>query len=525
LKENVKGKFGGLKKFFKKKRNIAISLVVLAGIIFTVSKMGGAKEQDITIPQESFAKVSKGNIEMSISSSGNIESKYLKDLKTKNRGSISNVYMKEGQKVNRGDRILDLDNEDNTISVSQKEISIFREEQSLTDLIEKADKLNLKSPYSGVVTEIKVQEGDEVSNGEEFLTIIDKDTIVVKAPFTKGQISQMSVGNEAKVILTDSFKSVTGKVTELEKNGKGSTTGAVLYNAVIEIKNPGSILEGVFTQPSVKLNSGVFADSYAIEKPKTEFKRSEVVKFEVGGDIKRIVVKEGDKVSIGQVLVNMENDDVMKEITLQRKSLESSRLDYNKQTEKLNDNIIYSPIEGTVVDIPVVSGENVAEEQVVAKVADLNNLEMTVMIDEMDILNVKEGQKAIVEVSAIEGSTYEGTVTSISQLAKVENGMAKYEVTVTLNQVEGIKLGMSASVKVILQSKEDILILPIEAITNEGEKSYVFVKEEGKEENKKVEVQTGINSNSTIEIVSGVKEGEEVLLQNSVPFAMPGMGM
>lgn len=145
------------------------------------------------------------------------------------------------------------------------------------------------------------------------------------------------------------------------------------------------------------------------------------------------------------------------------------------------------------------------------------NMLLSVNIDELDILSVQEGQKATVTLDALEGQEFEGELSKINRTASNNGGVTKYTAEVTIPKNESMLAGMNASATIIIESKENILTLPAEAVQERGNRSFVYT-EEGEDGtlSGEVEIETGISDGTKVEITSGLEEGQTVYYQAAV---------
>lgn len=200
--------------------------------------------------------------------------------------------------------------------------------------------------------------------------------------------------------------------------------------------------------------------------------------------------------------------------------------------DNLSKTVYNSPIDGIITSLRVEEGEVAIigtmnnPGTVLMTIADLSVMEVEIEVDETDVIGVKLGQKAEVRVDALPGQTIMGKVTEIgsSALQKVTTSQeAKdFKVVITLeNPPQSLKPGLSASADISTAEKKDVLAVPIS--------SLVLREKEGKEKNKNEEqeegvfiaensrakfypVKKGIMGEMTIEITSGLKEGQEVIV-------------
>ena len=157
------------------------------------------------------------------------------------------------------------------------------------------------------------------------------------------------------------------------------------------------------------------------------------------------------------------------------------------------------------------SSEYSAYETVAFTIASQDYAKIIVNVDELDILSVEEEQSAAVTLDALENESYTGTVTKISNTASAGNGSTKYEVEITVPMDENMRIGMSASAAIQVSKAEDTLILPMTALQQRGDKSFVYTQKDKDETlSGETAVETGLSDGQNVEISSGLEEGDEV---------------
>lgn len=166
-------------------------------------------------------------------------------------------------------------------------------------------------------------------------------------------------------------------------------------------------------------------------------------------------------------------------------------------------------------------------ESIAFTVRKTDRMKVQVSIDEQDILLLSKGQKADVTLDALEGQTFEGTVTEIGADAETGSGSAKYPVAIEIDSADNMKFGMSAEVTVKVGESADVLVIPMEALQQEGETTFVYTEEadDGTLGGKK-NVETGLSDGENVEITSGLSDGDTIYYQkadSSNTFSSPFM--
>ena len=158
------------------------------------------------------------------------------------------------------------------------------------------------------------------------------------------------------------------------------------------------------------------------------------------------------------------------------------------------------------------SGSENSELTTAFSLAKGDTMSITVNVDEMDILSVAVGQKAMITLDALDGQSLEGQITRIDKNGTSNGGVTKYPVEIEVAKEETMLVGMNASVSIIIDEKADALLIPAQAVTEEGNHSYVYTEKNEKtgELSGKTEVTTGSSDGQNIEILEGLEEGTQV---------------
>ncbi len=198
---------------------------------------------------------------------------------------------------------------------------------------------------------------------------------------------------------------------------------------------------------------------------------------------------------------------------------------YQRAQDYLAKTTMRSPIDGVVTAVNAKVGETAMmgtmniQGTVILTVSDLSQIITEVQVDEVDLPRLKLGQPAVVTVDALNGKKYDGTVIEIGASAQAAQSAAsstirQFKVKVALTHPDAeIKPGITARVRLIADKRKDVLKAPIGAIRSEEKDGqqvfYVFVADKGKALKKPITV--GLSDDSSTEITSGLKEGDEII--------------
>ncbi len=200
-------------------------------------------------------------------------------------------------------------------------------------------------------------------------------------------------------------------------------------------------------------------------------------------------------------------------------SLDAAKLELAKAELELAKAIIIAPFDGIVTGIDMKEGERISAAIAVISVVDPTSIKMDGVIDEIDVSKVKLGQEAIITLDALLDKEVKGRVTFISQAGTVQAGVVSYKTTVTLqNPDEELRDGMSATAEIVIERHENVLLIPNRTI--QGTWDNLWVEVVVGEQTEQRQITLGLSDGVNTEVLSGLEEGEEVVLPpvSQIPF-------
>ncbi|MCE1252725.1 MAG: efflux RND transporter periplasmic adaptor subunit [Anaerolineae bacterium] len=181
-----------------------------------------------------------------------------------------------------------------------------------------------------------------------------------------------------------------------------------------------------------------------------------------------------------------------------------------------------APINGVVTSVNSKIGDQVSAGLSTFRIDDFSHLLVDVEVPEVDINKIQPGQPATLTFDAIQDKIYNGKVTEVSKVGVTSSGVVNYTVTVELTDAdEAVLTGMTASVNVVVQQLDKVLLTPNRAVKRINGKTYIYILKN--EIPQRVEITLGAYSDTNSEIASGeVNEGDLIVL--NPPAEMQTMG-
>jgi macrolide-specific efflux system membrane fusion protein len=238
------------------------------------------------------------------------------------------------------------------------------------------------------------------------------------------------------------------------------------------------------------------------------------IKPPIAGRIEDVLVREGETVRKGQILAWMSSSERAALLDAARAKGEAELAHWE---ELYRAAPLLAPLDGTIIARKVEPGQTVTAADAVLVLAD--RLIVQAQVDETDIGLVQLGQRAEIDVDAYTGKTVPARVDHIAYEATTVNNVTIYEVDVLPDQVpEFMRSGMTANVTLLVALRENVLVLPSEAVRRENGGATVQMAGPGGGPAAAVPVTCGLEDGKKIEIVSGVSEGDTVLVR---AFSLP----
>lgn len=183
---------------------------------------------------------------------------------------------------------------------------------------------------------------------------------------------------------------------------------------------------------------------------------------------------------------------------------------------------IMAPFDGTVVSVGVKKNDVLSAIDYASKTAvqlvDTSQIKFQGLVDEIDILKIKTGQKATVSVDAVPDKTFTGTVSFISPFGTPDtNNVVKFPVTIKLDPTDvALKGSLTATADISIYSVGNVLLVPLSAVTTTSAGTFVTIVNEATGQQEKRQVTIGNKNLQFAEVLSGLKEGDKVTVEEKV---------
>jgi len=343
-----------------------------------------------------------------------------------------------------------------------------------TGKVEPITKVEVKSKASGIVKKLLVDAGDKVKKGQ-LLAQLDKLEI-------EAQVEQ------SKAALQAAEANLTSSKADWER-------------AKVDAEGPEvPMTKRGYDRAQGMAKDGVVSQS-ALDDAEKEYK----------------MALNKQNVAKAQITV------LQGKIAQSQAQIAESRANLDQLEEQLSYTDIVSPIDGVILSRDVELGDAVSSILVLGSSAtlvmtlgDTSSVYVKGKVDESDIGRVYLGQPARIKVESFKDKTFNGVVTKISPMGVEKDNVTTFEVRASINNPGGeLKAEMTANAEIILEEHKGVLQIPEGAILyDKDKKASVEVPDpKAKDGKDKIAVNIGISNGAKTEVLSGLKEGQEVVLQ------------
>lgn len=399
-----------------------------------------------------------------------------------------------------------------TIDSSNAANSVEKAQRNYEDAV---DAQYVRSTIGGTLASYKVAVGDVVNAGQEVATVRDASTLLLTLEFPAADAANFTVGQAAQVTLDGTFEAVSGTVRSVSGADALSSGNLLVRTVTIAVNNTGSLTTAQAATASV---NGVSA----LASAKFSYQNEQTITASTGGTVTALCMKEGSSVSADTALVRISGKELTKQVQNASDNLRSAQMSMEDTEDQLNNYTITSPISGTIISKEVKAGDtvsNTAGSTSLCTIYDLSYLQMTVNVDELEILSIKEGQRVTITADAISDRTFTGVVTSVSKAGTTAGGTTTYPVTIRIDDTGDLLPGMNATAEITTASAENALSIPNAAVARGN---YVLVTKDSPsaanadpsmiapEGYVYVKVTTGTSDDDYIAVTSGLQEGDTV---------------
>lgn len=473
-----------------------LSTVLLALVGTTACDSIGGGQETVSRQQ---VEVTRGDLTLQVTGNGKIETSREARLTFGSAGKIDEILVREGDRVKAGDVLASLDTSTLELAVNQAEMALTQAEVTLTQaqLARETVEYDLENTRNS---------GDSLQ-----LALLNAQIALDTATMALNS-----------AITTVDFQSLKAELD------KAKAWYDYVYNTLrltADVAEWSLALERA--QESLDIAQANYDEALSGEdSSQANLRKKQVEAAEVSVDLAKKNIDELDK-SIA--LKELQLASAEQSITQARQAVDLARQSLTDAQRQLDEATITAPFDGVVAVVMAEEGDIIPSPSMAPKaiihMINPDYLELVIEVDEIDIPLVELEQVATVGVDALPDKEYRGIVTAVYPVPMEVGGVVLYQVKIGLDTSKNskIKVGMSASADIVVEKREDVLIVPSRAVTR-NEQKQTIVKVMVGEQVQEREVVVGLDDGLRAEIISGVREGEMVVVEVKVK-SVSGMSL
>ena len=501
------------KQFLKRNWKKITAVVCVAAVAAAVLLPKNSKKAVQASTQYMEVALERRDITNTLSGSGTISAANTYTVKSLVKGTVLTADFEVGDTIKKGTVLYTIDSSDVATSVEKAQLALEQAQRSYDDT---ADAQYIRSVIGGTVASIKVKAGDYVTAGQEIATVRDDSSLLLTLEFPAADASGFAVGQAAEVILNGTFETLSGTVQAVAGTDTISSGNLLVRTVTIAVKNNGSLTTAQAASATI---NGVSA----LASARFDYQHQQTVTATTSGTVAAVCVKEGTAIEANTAIVQLSGTELSRQVQSAADSLLNAQLSMSDTQKQMENYTIPSPISGTVIQKNVKAGDTVGTDttasETLCTIYDLSYLEMTLNVDELEILSIKEGQTVTITADAIPDRTFTGVVTSVSAAGTTTGGTTTYPVTIRIDDTGDLLPGMNATAEIEVSSASNALAVPNGSVVRGN---YVLVTKDSPSAANAVQdmtapdgyvyvkITTGTSDDDYIEVASGLQEGDTI---------------
>ena len=403
--------------------------------------------------------VTRGSIQSMVEGSGTTKAKDSATV-TPGSGTILELFVQEGDQVTAGQQLYRMDDTTARDAVTEAQKSVDNCNKELQAVYDKIAELSITAPHAGNLREVAdLKVGDTVNEGDTIATLVNDTKLRLSLYYSYAYEGNIKVGQTAQISIPAIMAPVTGKVEQINKVRFVSPEGATHFEVVLVLDNPGTLAEGM--DASAGLTAADGTPIYPYQNGKLEYYESTKITAKATGPVERVSLLNYGDVKAGQLLVQLGAKDTDEEIASKENALKAAQEKLEEATKELEKYNAVAPIDGTVLQCSLTEGQEVSSGQGIT-IADTSQMIIEIQVDERNARYIKAGM--MVDINQY-GTPYVGIVESVSMTASGENGVASIPAVVTVDNYDGSMIpGTYAEYSFVASESEDCLTVPVQAV-------------------------------------------------------------
>ena len=499
-------------KFLKRKRNIwiiAILIIILLVGYFIFGRKGNANSVQV-------GTVSKQDLQETVLSTGQVVSSTDLNLSFQGSGIVRKVLVSAGDKVKQGQLLASLDQSSALASLTTANGSLKQAQANYDKLTNGATPQDIQM-LQDAVTSAKVNVNSSVNNATTVLNSAYTAIYNAYAVVNTLQINYFGSNDQSGIAVQENKANINDNLAKARSSIDQINSTDGMDIAILNMQN---YLNSVFNSLQItrdQCDLGTYYTKISIGD-KTSL---DTQKAAISAALTSVNNLQSSIASYSATLQTAEHNLSAKQLPPRQEDVDLAKaqiLSAEGQVASaqtfVNNLIVVAPEAGTITQVDVKVGELATPAKEVLVLQDVGNLHAEADVSEANIAALQIGQDIDYTFDALgPDQHFAGKVVTINPASTVISGVVDYLVKGSLDNIPGIKPGMTANMTILVAKKDSTLAVPSTAVINKNNKQYVRVIDDSKNKSyHEVEVKTGLQADGgLVEIVSGLNDGQQIV--------------
>jgi len=472
-------------------KRVLIVLLVIGIVAGTWYLYDQQQDKKATLPEGyKTTRVTRQSLVALVSATGNIESEREQQLSFSVGGTVSRVLVHEGERVTRNQELAQLDNTDLVLAVDQAKAALAVAQAQLA----------------------KTKAGPK----EEDLAAYEAAVEIAKA----GVVSAQAAVDSARANLEKVKAGPTAEDIEIAQRrveeAKNALWGAQAQRDAI----CGRVKYGVAQADCDNAEANVYRSEESVRIAELQLRQLQqgarnediaAAKAQLDQALGQLQSAQAQVTKAEADLARARKGPSAEDIAIAEAQVEQARVGVQIAEAKLDDAILTAPFDGYLAQWDLHEGDTVTPGAPVGTLIDDSQYHITLSIDETEVARIKPGLEAVITLDAFPDQQLKGSVTSVNAAGKTAQGLITYDVRIDMEpSTLPIKSLMTASVDIVVERKQDVLVVPNRALRRDQQGRYVEILKDGIPQKAYVEI--GVSDSTWTEILEGVSEGQEIVV-------------
>jgi len=482
-----------------------IAVILLVGVVVTLGVLGmtQSKKSAQVNAQTSAAtvKATRGDIEEIVSATGSVAADRQSQVVFSVSGIVDEVSVAEGDRVTEGQTLARLDDDSLQRAVAKAEASLKTAQERLAQAKRPASEAELAQAQAKLDQAKRPACEAELGQARAAVNAAKAKLAQLKAGPTDLDIqaAQLNIDSAKNSLWGAQAQRDATKGSKQQSDAAKDQAEANVLVAEVNVQKAQVALEQV--------KAPARAEELAAQQAQVDQAEAQLAQLLEKPKAEEVALAEAQ-------LAQLKEKPYAEEVAVTQAQVEEAALALKQAQEDLADALLAAPFDGTVMQTLINEGEWIAAGSPAIVLADTQALVVDVMLDEVDVAQISEGQVARLIFEALPHQQATGVVTNVAPGAtETSNGVA-YKVKVLLDPTDlPIKPGMTTNVDIVTAQAQNVVLVPNRAITaDRAANKYYVTKQNLLGVAERVEVKIGLRNDDYAQVLEGVDEGDTLTL-------------